>query len=279
MIAANRAHDRSIYVSDGADDLTSRSHLHDAPSLGVDIIGAAARGELAAYFQPQIELGSGRVVAAEALCRWTHPELGVVPPTTFIAFAEGSVAIHEIGAFMVDAGCRFQSEINQLGRFLDVSINVSPAQLLNSTVLDHLLLRVGELGLDPSRITIEITESLEILDVDVVVKQLTAVRDAGIGVSIDDFGAGHSSLEQVLLFPVSEVKIDRSLVQGSSEESRARFSEVMDLARSRSLCVVAEGVETEEQLAYVTELGCERAQGYLLGRAVPQSRFESLYLG
>ena len=236
------------------------------------------RGELAAYFQPQVELGSGRVVAAEALCRWTHPSLGVVPPTTFIAFAEGSVAIHEIGEFMVDAGCRFQANANDLGKPLDVSINVSPAQLLNSSVLDLLLVQIEALSLDRSRITIEITESLEILDVGAVVQQLTAVRDAGIGVSIDDFGAGHSSLEQVLQFPVSEVKIDRSLVQGESDESRARFSEVMDLARSRSLCVVAEGVETEAQLQYVTELGCERAQGYLLGRAVPESRFEALYL-
>ncbi|PRY68026.1 EAL domain-containing protein (putative c-di-GMP-specific phosphodiesterase class I) [Glaciihabitans tibetensis] len=267
------------YPSDPAAprSLGDLSRLH--ANLAADLDGAAERGELVAYFQPQIDLATGRVVAAEALCRWWHPRLGMVSPGVFIAIAEQSDVIHEVGAFMLEESCSFLEETSKNGHSLEVAINVSPAQLTSTGVLDYLAPRIESGALDPQKITLEVTETIEIVDLGLAAAQLNAMRAIGLGVSLDDYGAGHSSATQLGALPVTEVKIDRSLVQGDSEDSRTQVAEVIDLARERGLRVVAEGVENSEQNEYVVGAGCERAQGFLLGRPMNLSKFDRYLTG
>jgi len=263
-------------ASVGATSLPStRSPAELRARLTEDLIGAAARGEFVAHFQPQTDLATGRIASAEALCRWRHPTMGLIAPSLFIGLAELSGVIHEIGEYMLDASRVFLQKSNDLGLSLEVAVNVSPSQLTSSRLLDRLTPQVEDGSLDPGQLTLEITESIEITDFDAVAARLRCLRSLGIGISIDDFGAGHSSTRQLVRLPVTEVKIDRSLIQGRSTRHRAVLGEVMALARDRKLRVVAEGVENIEQKRYATSAGCHRAQGYLLGKAMPFSWFES----
>jgi EAL domain-containing protein (putative c-di-GMP-specific phosphodiesterase class I) len=228
-----------------------------------------------AYFQPQVDLTTGLVVAAEALCRWRHPTLGLIAPGVFIGIAEQSDVIHEIGSFMIEESCNFLTRTGLAGQSLEVSVNVSPSQLTSNAVFDDLAPRIAAGSLDPSKLTLEVTETVEIIDLDSVVSLLHDIRGLGIGISIDDFGVGHSSADQLTALPVTEVKIDRSLVQSASPTSRTQVDQAMSLARDRGLRVVGEGVENLEQKEYAREAGCDRAQGYLLGRPMSFPKFEN----
>jgi EAL domain-containing protein (putative c-di-GMP-specific phosphodiesterase class I) len=238
--------------------------------LAQDLLGAAERGEMLAYFQPQWDVESLEMVAVEALCRWRHPVLGLIAPDVFIGLAEQSEAIHELGDFMIDATCDLAADLKEQDVALDVSLNMSVAQLVSSSACDRLIERIEQLHLDAPRITVEVTESVEIVDVAAVVGNLDSLRQRGVGVSIDDFGTGHSSREQVLRLPVTEIKIDRSVVQELPGASLAH--QAVALAEERGLRVVAEGIETPDQLEQVRALGCHRAQGYLWGRPKPREQ-------
>jgi EAL domain-containing protein (putative c-di-GMP-specific phosphodiesterase class I) len=251
----------------------SHNHSHPHVDLTADLPGAVGRGEFVAYFQPQLELTTGEVTAAEALCRWRHPILGIVTPSIFIPLAEQSDEIQNIGAFMLDASSEFLRQLADLDYSIAVSVNVSPAELKSSSVHKHLWELIDRGGLNPQKLTLEITESMEIHDMDAIAARLVAIRTLGVGVSVDDFGTGHSSASRVTGMPVTEIKIDRSLVQGHSDRDRALFNEAMDLARDHNLRVVAEGVETEEQKEYVASAGCHRAQGYLVGHPMSVDEF------
>ena len=253
-------------------------NIPDPTALGIDLVadlqGAAARGELVPYFQPQIDLATGQVVAAEALCRWRHPVLGVVAPAVFIEIAERSTVINDIGAFMLHAGREFLQDCRAGDIQLDVSVNVSPSQLGSSELRNQLTAMIQADSINPSRLTLEITESMEIEDLAAAAELLSELRDLGVGISIDDFGTGHSSAEQIMHLPVSEVKIDRSLVQSETEEGRAEFRDAMTLAAERNLRVVAEGIETEAQREYAIAMGCHRGQGFLFGRPTATLEFD-----
>jgi EAL domain-containing protein (putative c-di-GMP-specific phosphodiesterase class I) len=241
--------------------------------LADDLRGAAGRGEFLAYFQPQVDLASGLVVAAEALCRWRHPTLGLIAPGVFIGIAEQSDLIHEIGSFMIDESCNFLTRTSLAGQSLEVSVNVSPSQLTSARVYDDLAPRIANGTLDPRMLTLEITETVEIVDLESVASRLQMIRGLGIGVSIDDFGVGHSSADQLTALPVTEVKIDRSLVQSETETSRTQVDQAMSLAQDRGLRVVGEGVENIQQKEYARSVGFHRAQGYLLGRPMSFPKF------
>jgi EAL domain-containing protein (putative c-di-GMP-specific phosphodiesterase class I) len=244
-------------------------------NLVSDLDGAVERGEILAYFQPQIDVASGDVVAVEALSRWTHPEYGIISPAVFIPLAEAHDLIIEIGDFMLDEACRCAQDWCERGMDLEVAVNVSAAQLTTSAFLDRLQFNLSESGLNPDRITIEITESLPLMDVPEVTARLTELRDLGLGVSLDDFGTGFSTLGQLLNLPATELKIDQSLIQDAESSGRLMLA-VVEMSHDRGLRVVAEGVETERQLAAVRELECDRAQGYLFGRPVPLAEIETL---
>ena len=238
------------------------------------LAGAIDRGELRAYFQPQVDLQTGRIVAAEALCRWQHPEWGFVSPEIFIPLAEDDDVILEIGRWMIDESCRWSATWLEHGLVVDIAVNVSAAQLSTAAFLTYVESAIESSGARPRTITLEITESRHIADASITSSLLAPLRALGVGVSIDDFGTGYSSVQQLVTLPATELKVDQSLVRRESELTHTLLSTVVELAHSRELRTVAEGVETTEQLTLVRELGFDRAQGFLIGKALPPAEFE-----
>jgi EAL domain-containing protein (putative c-di-GMP-specific phosphodiesterase class I) len=244
--------------------------------LAADLDGAVERGEIVPWFQPQLDLASGVIVAVEALSRWEHPELGMVSPGIFIPLAEVSGAIHELGSFMIDEACRRVADWVRRDIGLELSVNVSADQLADENFYRHVANRIAELSIPPGRLTLEITESQAIANRGLASARLEALKALGLGVSIDDFGTGHSSVTQVLNLPATELKLDRSLVQDRGHTSGTLIAVTVQLAHERGMTVVAEGIETAGQLSLVSDLGCDRAQGYLIGRPAPIADIETL---
>lgn len=244
--------------------------------LAQELRGAAERGEIVAHYQPQIELATGRIVGAEALARWRHPELGVIAPGVFIPIAEETALIHSIGRFMLSTVLETAAHWRRGGIDLEVSVNVSANQLTTLEFFDLLDADIAHYELPTNAVTIEITESQPILDTPSIADRLSVLRAHGLGISIDDYGVGYSSLQQLDRMPATELKIDLSLVQDDSVEAYALMTAVVELAHWRGMRVVAEGIETPEQLARVRELDCERAQGYLLGMPMSRDDLEEL---
>ncbi len=244
--------------------------------LAHDLRGAVARGEIVANYQPQLDLTTGRVVAAEALARWRHPELGLISPAVFIPIAEESELIHALGRSMLDQVLATAAAWLRDGIELEVSVNVSANQLTTLEFFDKLDADLEHYRLPPQAVTIEITESQPILDTPSIASRLSDLRDRGLGISIDDYGVGYSSLQQLDRMPATELKIDLSLVQDDSVEALALMTAVVELAHWRGMRVVAEGIETGAQLARVRELECDRAQGFLLGMPMTRAELEDL---
>ena len=239
-------------------------------NVATELEGAVARGEMRAVFQPQIDVATRRIVAVEALARWTHPQLGAVSPADFIPVAEQLGLIGEIGDFMLDESCRCSSQWIAAGLNVEVAVNVSPAQLATVDFLDRIQSNLERHRLSADTLTIEITESLPVAEVPTVLVRLAELRELGVGVSVDDFGTGHSSNERLATLPVNELKLDQSLVQDLNPPPEF-LTEAIALARQRGLRVVAEGVETEEQFDRARRIGCDRAQGYLFGRPASEA--------
>lgn len=239
-----------------------------AEELAAELTGVVERGEIEAFYQPQVDLTSRQPVAVEALARWAHPRFGLVPPNLFIPLAEAFTAIHDIGDYMLQAALRQAAEWRGLGLDISIAINVSPVQLSDLSFLDELQSKVDAEKLPLSAVVIEITESQPVVLVESVTSQLQELRDGGLGISIDDVGTGYSSFAQLAGIPATEIKIDKSLVQEPSVADTI-IRGIIDDALAEGLRVVAEGVETEEHLATAVALKCDRAQGYLFGRPTP----------
>lgn len=231
--------------------------------LATALRGAGRRRELFAAFQPQRDPSSDRIVGAEVLARWRHPELGLVPPVEFIAVAEEAGLINEVGETMVELGCSFAARI--AGSGIQVAINVSALQLADGGFAERFAGIAADYGVPLEDLQIEVTESHPVDAVPGAVEQLTALRDSGVGIALDDFGTGYSSLKQLESLPFTELKIDQSLIRDDTDETWNRVGTLVVLARHRGLRIVAEGIETAEQYERVRDAGCDRAQGYLLG--------------
>jgi EAL domain-containing protein (putative c-di-GMP-specific phosphodiesterase class I) len=231
---------------------------------------AVQRGDLIAAFQPQFDLETNRIVSVEVLCRWLHPELGLLMPYAFIPLAESSDLIHAIGRFMTHEACTAVAAWRAAGQRVTVSINVSPVQLGSDEFVENLFAEMAAAGVIPSDIVLEITETTPILDLEPAQARLRTLQNAGVAISVDDYGIGHSSLFRLELLRADELKIDQSLVKSESTEVRAHMAGVIEFAHARGIRVVAEGVETAKQLDAVTALGCDRAQGFLLARPMSQ---------
>jgi diguanylate cyclase (GGDEF)-like protein len=240
-------------------------------ALEADLHGAAARGELLLHFQPQFDLVRERVSSVESLVRWRHPVRGLVPPGAFIPLAEESGLIGEIGDWVVQEACATAAGWRRRGFDLTVSVNVAAPQLHDPAFGERVRAVLSSVGLPPPALVLEITESQVVADPMATRRQLQQLRDLGVGVSVDDFGTGYSSLSQLRRLPVTEVKIDRSFI-AELDETRGswEFLEgLVGLARGLRLRVVAEGVETSEQLEVLGRVGCDLAQGFLLSRPLP----------
>ncbi|MFT2720349.1 putative bifunctional diguanylate cyclase/phosphodiesterase [Deinococcus sp. A31D244] len=230
---------------------------------------AAIRSDgLSLHYQPQVNAKSGTLTGLEALARWDDPELGVVSPGEFIPLAEDTGLIVALGTWVLREACR-QAAAWRLT--VPVSVNVSPAQLVRADFPEVVRSTLSRYGIQPSLLKLEITERLNILDPEQTSRNLKALQGLGVPFSLDDFGAGQSALASLLKLPLQEVKLDRSLLTGVTEDpvSWRVLSAVIELARGLDLQVVAEGVETHQQLEVLRTLQCETVQGYLTGRPVP----------
>jgi EAL domain-containing protein (putative c-di-GMP-specific phosphodiesterase class I) len=246
----------------------------------VDIVeslsAAIERHQIVPFFQPQIDVASQRVVAVEALARWDHPEHGLLPPEVFIPAAQHHGMIDDLGILMVDAAASAAVTWIAAGYPIQVSVNASATQLSGKRLTDWLRFLLERSELPAESLTIEITETNQFDDLPDVAGRLTELRALGLGVSIDDFGAGFSSFTRIDQLPATELKIDMSLVQDDTDDGYAALIEIVEYAHERGIRVVAEGVETQEQAHRVAALRCQRAQGFLYGRPMPEQDFTRL---
>jgi predicted signal transduction protein with EAL and GGDEF domain len=251
-------------------------------SLECDLRRALERGEFVVHYQPQVELASGRFVGAEALVRWQHPRLGLVSPAEFIPLAEATGMIVPLGEWVLRTAVRQCGDWQGRGLGpLRVAVNLSPRQFQQPDLVEAVRGSLLEAGLDPRQLELEVTESSVVSNREAAVATLREIRGVGVRVAIDDFGTGHSSLGYLKHLPVDTLKIDRSFVRdlATDPNDEAIVAAVVKLGHSLGLKVKAEGVEDEAQSRLLGALGCDEAQGYLFGRALPAEEFETLFRG
>jgi diguanylate cyclase (GGDEF)-like protein len=249
----------------------------DGLRLETDLHGAAGRGELRVHFQPQFDVATNTIVAAEALVRWQHPELGLLPPGEFIPLAEDSNLIAEVGAHVLTEACRAAASWRAMGHCIDIAVNLSAVQLGGAGFTAFVRETLQHTRCRAAALTLEVTESQALSESPVSDRNLHELRALGVGISVDDFGTGYSSLAQLHRLPVTEIKIDRSFTTRLAEDRSATFvAGIIGLGQGLGLRVVAEGVETPDQLEALRAMGCERVQGYLLGAPVEAPAFEEL---
>ncbi|MBQ4836161.1 MULTISPECIES: EAL domain-containing protein [Pseudoalteromonas] len=215
-------------------------------------------------YQPQIDSRSGKIVGYEALIRWNHPTEGGIPPTKFIPIAEATGLIVEIGTWVLKEACRFSSVLKSKGYTADISINLSARQFKDANLIETISHTLDEVGLPPSMLHLELTESMLMGDVEAAIEQLKEMKKLGVSLSIDDFGTGYSSLSYLKRFPVDVLKVDRSFVKDIPEDSNDMeiTAAIIAMAQKLSMKVVAEGVETAEQVAFLQRNNCHIVQGY-----------------
>lgn len=258
-------------------ELNARSY--ERLALGSALRGAAQRGELRLHYQPKLDVASNRIIGAEALVRWQHPQMGLIPPIRFIPLAEELGLIHAIGRWVMHTACRDAAQWTRdgLGE-LKIAINVAKPQFELGDLRDALRTEMADAGLKPSQMVIELTESMLMDDVDSSRALMHELKELGVTLSIDDFGTGYSSLSYLKSFPLDELKIDRSFVVDlpDSTSDVAIVRAVIDLGHSLGMSVIAEGIETVAQLDCIHALGCDNYQGYFFSKPVPVDAFVAL---
>jgi diguanylate cyclase (GGDEF)-like protein/PAS domain S-box-containing protein len=249
--------------------------------MASELRSALPAGQLEVFYQPVLDLADGQLAKAEALLRWHHPRLGLVEPTNFIPLAEETGQINQIGTWVFkEAASRSLQWSERLGASFQVSVNKSPIQFLSHNDDADWLQHLRRLGLPGSSISIEITEGMLLHASSSVTNKLLEYRDAGIQVAIDDFGTGYSSMAYLKKFDIDYLKIDQSFVAelATDEGSRAIVESMIVMAHKLGLKVIAEGIETEAQLALLRQAGCDYGQGFLFSAALPADRFEQLLI-
>lgn len=247
-----------------------------------DLHSAIQNNELYTLFQPQICLNSGKVIGAETLLRWKHPELGLIAPDKFISIAETKNIIIDIGYYVIRQACNFSANINEKSDVpITVSANLSLSQFKDKGLLENILNQIMKSKIDPHLLELEITESVAMLSGDDAVEILNQLKGSGIKLAIDDFGTGYSSLKRLKEFPVDCLKIDRSFIAalGDSESDISMADTIIKLGNNFGLKVIAEGVETAEQLKTVHDLGCDIVQGYYFSHPLTAEEFEVFLRG
>jgi diguanylate cyclase (GGDEF)-like protein/PAS domain S-box-containing protein len=263
----------SIYEPEMDQQIRDRRVLHQ------DLSAAIKNGEISLYYQPQassrLGTGSGEIMGFEALARWRHPVRGFVPPSDFIPLAEESGLIFEMGQWILREACR---EAASWPVPLQIAVNLSPAQFMHGDVVSLVHSILLETGLAPGRLELEITEGVLIEDFDRGLALLRRLKGLGVRVSMDDFGSGYSSLSYLQAFPFDKIKIDRAFIMnlGRNPQSAAIVRAVIGLGHGLEMSIVAEGVETLEQLSFLAEEGCDAVQGYFIGKPLPIEQYDAL---
>jgi diguanylate cyclase (GGDEF)-like protein/PAS domain S-box-containing protein len=263
----------SIYEPEMDQQIRDRRVLHQ------DLSVAIRNGELSLYYQPlatsRHTAASAEIIGFEALARWQHPVRGFVPPSDFIPLAEESGLIVEMGDWILREACR---EAASWPMPLQIAVNLSPAQFMHGDVVNLVHSILLETGLAPGRLELEITEGVLIEDFDRGLALLRRLKALGVRVSMDDFGSGYSSLSYLQAFPFDKIKIDRAFVinLGRNPQSAAIIRAVIGLCHGLEMLIVAEGVETQEQLGFLADEGCDAVQGYLIGKPLPIAQYAAL---
>ncbi|HYC46134.1 MAG TPA: EAL domain-containing protein [Burkholderiales bacterium] len=243
-----------------------------------DLRAALANGELHLVYQPQIDLREGRIVGAEALARWNHPRLGPIPPSVFIEIVERNALIGELDRFVREVACAQYQAWQALKLPLPrISVNISGHEILRGGFTDQIRSMLQSTAMRPFSLELEITEGLMLEGSDAVLSTLQSLRELGVRLAIDDFGTGYSSLAYLKKLPFDVLKIDRSFVKdlGTDDGSEGVVNAILGVARSLGKKVIAEGVETESQRAFLFAEGCDCAQGYLWSKPLPAAEFEA----
>ncbi|MEG4586892.1 EAL domain-containing protein [Microcoleus sp. MOSTC5] len=240
---------------------------------------ALKRSEFEVYYEPQIEIKTGKIIGAEALVRWNHPERGRVSPGEFIPMAEEMGLIAPLGEWVLETACR-QTKVWQTQGLppLRVAVNVSARQFEQKNLTERVRQILTETNLDPKCLELELTESLILQDEKTAVQAFTAWRDMGISIAIDDFGMGYSSLSYPKRFPFDAIKIDKSFIRDIAEDRQnaAITIAIIQMAHGMNMTVIAEGVENESELAFLCDRECDEIQGYFFSQALPMAEFEEL---
>jgi diguanylate cyclase (GGDEF)-like protein/PAS domain S-box-containing protein len=234
------------------------------------------RGEFKLHYQPKIELATQRIVGVEALVRWQHPQIGLIHPIEFIPLAEESGLILPLGEWVLAEACRQQVAWKDQGLDgLRVAINMSPRQFRQEDLAERVAAVFADTGADPACVTLELTESMVMQDVNSTLVALRTLKNLGLTISLDDFGTGYSSLSYLRRFPIDELKIDKSFINDIHEnaDDAAIASAIIAMAISLGLGVVAEGVERKEQAELLMKMGCPQVQGYYFGRPMDAAAF------
>ena len=242
-----------------------------------DLRNAMERKELLLYYQPQVDLRTGRMVGMEALIRWKHPQLGMISPTRFIDLAEETGLIVQMGAWVMHTACEQNKAWQRMGLgYLRMSVNLSTRQFFQQNLVQQVAKVLEETGMAPHYLEIELTESLVMTDVELAVGILNDLKSIGVQLSIDDFGTGYSSLAYLKSFPIDALKIDQSFVRDITvdQDDAAIVASIISLAHNLRLQVIAEGVETQEQLSYLQRHRCDEMQGFYFSEPVSADDIE-----
>jgi diguanylate cyclase (GGDEF)-like protein/PAS domain S-box-containing protein len=236
---------------------------------------ALERNEFVVHYHPMVEIATGRVVGAEALVRWVHPENGLVQPEEFIPIAEETQLIVPLGTWVLRTACMQMKTWHDAGHaWLRLAVNLSPRQFQDRNLVATVEKILAETGFPPPYLDLEITESTAMQNADLTLSILRRLKEMGIRISIDDFGTGYSSLSYLKRFPIDTVKIDQDFVRDLTADDAAIITAVISMARALNLRVIAEGVETEEQLAFLRREQCAEMQGFLYSQPLTSAEFE-----
>ena len=246
-----------------------------------DLQQAIHDNQFVIHYQPIVHTSSKKIGSVEALLRWDHPERRIVPPDEFIPLAEESGLIIPIGEWVLRTVCRNLSLWHKAGYFIQASVNISPIQFFSKDLIDTILYILQENELDPKWLNIEVTESTMVEQDGKVIEKIAKLRKLGMQVSLDDFGTGYASLRSLKEIKPDILKLDKSFIKDlpTEQDSVEIVSSLIKLAQKLSIIVVAEGVETTEQLTFLSELKCDWIQGYLFSRPVPEASLLNLLKG
>jgi predicted signal transduction protein with EAL and GGDEF domain len=244
-------------------------------AIEFDIREAMMCGGFELHYQPIFDLRQDAIIGFEALLRWRHPLRGLVAPAEFISVAEETGLINQLGEWVLNTAC---TDAARWPAHLSVAVNVSPVQFKSQGLGLTVVKALGDAGLAPQRLELEITEAVLIHDDELALGLLSELRALGVRIAMDDFGTGYSSLSYLQRFPFDKIKIDRSFVNNltTAEDSVAIIRAIIDIAKARDTTTTAEGVETDEQLALLRRLGCAQIQGFLIARPVPVAELPRL---
>ncbi|WP_159882793.1 putative bifunctional diguanylate cyclase/phosphodiesterase [Paenibacillus puerhi] len=240
---------------------------------------ALEHDEFILHYQPQVDIFTSRMNGMEALIRWNHPRLGFISPGEFIPLAEETGLIIPIGEWVLRTACK-QNKVWQAAGFtpIKMAVNISPIQFHQPDFVQVVLRALQDSGLEPQYLELEITEGIAMVHVDQVIQKLQTLRDLGVHISMDDFGTGYSSLSYLKKFPINKLKIAQQFVRDITDDpdDAAIIQAIMAMAHSLKLNVIAEGVETEEQLSFLLGVKCREIQGYIFSKPIPAREFTSL---